>query len=96
MKDITIKYKRKGSKVHPIGVNKVQPLELVTFTSSDGNKVISPQIDSLVVKGMVKNIILKRILVDMINLLMFEVCVALGFSHNKLHRVYNLLIELKS
>ena len=59
LKDITIKYKRKGSKVHPIGVNKVQPLEPITFTSGDGNKVISHQIDSLVVEGMVENIILK-------------------------------------
>ena len=80
-----------------IGINKLQSTTPIIFTSKDGNKVTTPHTDALIVEGMVENFILKRILVDdgsAVNLLTFEVYVALGLSPNKLRPVYTPLIGL--
>ena len=80
-----------------VGINKLQPVALVTFTSEDRNKVTSQHTYALVVEGIVENFVLKRMLVDdgsAVNLLTFKVYVALGLSLNKLHPAYTSLIGL--
>ena len=97
LKEVATKRKRHGGEVIFIGLNNLQLIALVIFTSEDKNTVTSPHTDALMVEGMVENFILKRMLVDdgsAVNLLTFEVYVALGLSPKKLRPVYTPLIGL--